>query len=91
MVETVQQAWVFMEAESSCSFWQHAIHAQNQEKHRACVTECATDDCKKACGKIHSNPALKKAMASSFKKINIHHKKKLGLKTKDEDLLKVLT
>ena len=69
---------------SDMSLLESAMADQNKEKHTACLKECTTKECKKACGDI-----VPGAKAKSAKKAAAAQKKDgLGLKKGDLDLLK---
>jgi hypothetical protein len=69
---------------SDMSLLESAMADQTKEKHTACLKECTTKDCKKACGKLVPGAAAKSAKkAAAAQKKGI-----MGLKKGDLDLLK---
>jgi hypothetical protein len=68
---------------SDMSLLQSAMADQSKEKHAACLKECTTKDCAKACGKLAPG-----ANAKAAKKAAAAQKKGLGLKKGDLYLLK---
>jgi len=68
---------------SDMSLLQGAMADQTEEKHTACLKECTSKDCKKACGSLAPGAAAKSA-----RKAAAAQKKGLGLKKGDLSLLK---
>merc|ERR1711966_465144 len=68
---------------SDMSLLESAMADQTKEKHSACLKECTTKDCKKACDKL-----VPGAKAKAAKTMAQAHKKGLGLKKGDLSLLK---
>jgi len=67
---------------SDLSLLQSAMADQSEEKHAACLKECTSKNCKKACGKLAPG-----ANAKAAKKMAANQKKGLGLKKADLSLL----
>jgi len=68
---------------SDMSLLESAMADQTKEKHTACLKECTTKDCKKACGALAPG-----AKAKAAKTMAQARKKGLGLKKGDLSLLK---
>jgi hypothetical protein len=68
---------------SDMSLLASAMADQSKEKHAACLKECTTKDCKKACGALAPG-----AKAKAAKTMAQARKKGLGLKKGDLSLLK---
>ena len=68
---------------SDMSLLESAMADQSKEKHAACLMECTSKDCKKACGALAPG-----AKAKAAKTMAEERKKGLGLKKGDLSLLK---